>query len=51
MFETMMNDDEKGKIFTSKGIYEERNLGHTKTNFQEVFMTLPTKMLKKPLSR
>ena len=32
MFETMMNDDEKGKALTAKGIYVDRNLNDEKIN-------------------
>ena len=32
MFETMMNDDEKGKELTAKGIYVDRNLNDEKIN-------------------
>lgn len=51
MFETMMKDDEKGKIFTNKGIYEERNLGQTKTNSQEIFYDLAYKNAENLLIR
>ena len=37
MFETMMNDDEKGKALTAKGIYVDRNLNDEKINSQELF--------------
>ncbi|MDY2627921.1 MAG: polyphosphate kinase 1 [Lachnospiraceae bacterium] len=37
MFETMMNDDEKGKCLTEKGIYADRNLNDVKLNSQEMF--------------
>ena len=37
MFETMMNDDEKGKELTAKGIYVDRNLNDEKINSQELF--------------
>lgn len=51
MFETMMKDDEKGKIFTNKGIYEEHNLGQTKTNSQEIFYDLAYKNAENLLIR
>ena len=51
MFETMMKDDEKGKIFTNKGIYEERNLGQRKTNSQEIFYDLAYKNAENLLIR
>ena len=35
MFETMMNDDEKGKRLTSKGNYVDRSLNDVKMNSQE----------------
>lgn len=37
MFETMMNDDEKGKCLTEKGTYADRNLNDVKLNSQEMF--------------
>lgn len=37
MFETMMNDDEKGKLLTSKGNYVDRSINDEKINSQEVF--------------
>ena len=37
MYETMMNDDEKGKALTAKGIYVDRNLNDEKINSQELF--------------
>ena len=40
MFETMMNDDEKGKRLTAKGVYEDRDLNDTKLNSQEVFYAM-----------
>ena len=40
MFETMMNDDEKGKRLTSKGIYVDRNLNDVKLNSQEMFYAM-----------
>ena len=40
MFETMMNDDEKGKRLTSKGTYEDRSLNDVKLNSQEMFYAM-----------
>ncbi|MDO4473853.1 MAG: polyphosphate kinase 1 [Eubacteriales bacterium] len=40
MFETMMNDDEKGKYLTSKGVYTDRNLNHAKLDSQEMFYAM-----------
>ena len=40
MFETMMNDDEKGKCLTAKGTYEDRSLNETKLNSQEMFYAM-----------
>ncbi len=40
MFETMMNDDEKGKRLTSKGSYVDRELNEVKLNSQEMFYAL-----------
>lgn len=40
MFETMMNDDEKGKRLTSKGSYVDRELNDVKLNSQEMFYAL-----------
>lgn len=37
IFDTIMKDDEKGKIQNNKGIYEDRDLGGEKLNSQEVF--------------
>ncbi len=37
MFETMLEDDEKGKILTNRGVYEDRNLHEPKINSQELF--------------
>ncbi len=37
MFDTMMNDDEKGKIMDSDGNYLDRNLNREKVNSQELF--------------
>ena len=40
MFETMMNDDEKGKRLTAKGIYVDRELSDMKLNSQEMFYAM-----------
>ena len=40
MFETMMNDDEKGKRLTSSGNYVDRELNETKLNSQELFYAM-----------
>ena len=40
MFETMMNDDEKGKRLTEKGTYADRSLNETKLNSQEMFYAM-----------
>lgn len=40
MFETMMNDDEKGRRLTAKGTYVERNINKVKLNSQELFYSL-----------
>ena len=40
MFETMMNDDEKGKCLTAKGTYEDRCLNEIKLNSQEMFYAM-----------
>ena len=40
MFETMMNDDEKGKRLTSSGNYIDRELNETKLNSQELFYAM-----------
>lgn len=40
MFDTMMQDDEKGKQLNAKGIYENRKLGETRLNSQELFYTI-----------
>ena len=37
MFDTMMQDDEKGKLLTGKGIYVDRHLHGEKINSQELF--------------
>lgn len=43
MFDTMMLDDEKGKKLNNKGIYENRHLGETKLNSQEMFYEMAYK--------
>ena len=43
MFEIMMNDDEKGKVLTSKGRYEDQNINDDKLNSQEVFYEMAYK--------
>ena len=40
MFETMMNDDEKGKSLTEKGAYVNRSLNDVKMNSQEMFYAM-----------
>ena len=40
MFETMMNDDEKGKSLTAKGTYVDRSLNEIKLNSQEMFYAM-----------
>lgn len=40
MFETMMNDDEKGKCLTEKGTYIDRNIHAQKLNSQEYFYAM-----------
>ena len=40
MFETMMNDDEKGKCLTEKGTYVDRSLNDVKLNSQEMFYAM-----------
>lgn len=40
MFDTMMQDDEKGKQLNTKGIYENRKLGETRLDSQELFYTI-----------
>ena len=40
MFETMLNDDEKGKRLTAKGVYIDQNLGKGKLNSQEIFYAM-----------
>lgn len=37
MFETLMQDDEKGKMMTAEGLYVDRNLHDAKLDSQEVF--------------
>lgn len=36
----VMNDDEKGKCLTSKGIYVDRKLSEAKLNSQEMFYAM-----------
>ena len=40
MFDNMMNDNEKGKSLTEKGIYVDRNLNDVKLNSQEMFYAM-----------
>lgn len=40
MFDTMMQDDEKGKQLNAKGIYENRKLRETRLDSQELFYTI-----------
>lgn len=40
MFETMMNDDEKGKYLTAQGTYIDRNLNEVKLDSQELFYSM-----------
>ena len=40
MFETMMNDDEKGKCLTAKGNYVDQSLNDVKLNSQEMFYAM-----------
>ena len=40
MFEMMMNDDEKGKELTNKGIYVSRELNEVKMDSQELFYAM-----------
>ncbi len=40
MFETMMQDDEKGKRLTEKGYYVDRDLNEVKLNSQEMFYAM-----------
>ena len=37
IFDTIMQDDEKGKVQNAQGIYEDRNLGEKKLDSQEYF--------------
>lgn len=48
MFETMMNDDEKGKRLTETGNYADRSLNDVKLNSQEIFMPWHTAMRRRP---
>ena len=47
MFETMMNDDEKGKCLTDKGTYVDRSLNDVKLNSQEMFYAMAYSNAKK----
>lgn len=47
MFETMMNDDEKGKRLTETGNYADRSLNDVKLNSQKSFMPWHTAMQRK----
>ena len=40
MFETMLNDDEKGKRLTETGNYADRSLNDVKLNSQEIFYAM-----------
>ena len=40
MFETMINDDEKGKCLTAKGTYEGRGQNALTLNSQEMFYAM-----------
>lgn len=40
MFDTMMNDDEKGKRLTAKGNYVERHVNEAKVNSQDIFFAM-----------
>ena len=40
MFDTMMNDDEKGKYLTAKGTYIDRKLNEAKLDSQELFYSM-----------
>ena len=40
MFETMMNDDEKGKRLTESGNYVDRKLNDVRLNSQEIFYAM-----------
>ncbi len=47
MFETMLKDDEKGKLLTEKGTYVEQNINEEKLNSQEVLYELAYKNAEK----
>lgn len=47
MFETMLKDDEKGKMLTEKGTYIEQNINEEKLNSQEVLYELAYKNAEK----
>ena len=47
MFETMLKDDEKGKLLTEKGTYIEQNINEEKLNSQEVLYELAYKNAEK----
>ena len=50
MFEMMMNDDEKGKKLTNKGIYKSRQLSEAKLNSQELFYAMAYSQAEKGVS-
>ena len=50
MFEMMMNDDEKGKKLTNKGIYKSRQLSEVKLNSQELFYAMAYSQAEKGVS-
>ena len=50
MFEMMMNDDEKGKKLTNKGIYKSRQLSEVKLNSQELFYAMAYSQAEKDVS-
>ena len=50
MFEMMMNDDEKGKKLTNKGIYKSRQLSEVKLNSQELFYAMAYSQAEKSAS-
>lgn len=50
MFEMMMNDDEKGKKLTNKGIYKSRQLSEVKLNSQELFYAMAYSQAEKGMS-
>ena len=51
MFETMMNDDEKGKRLTEEGIYVDRNLNAVRLNSQELFYAIAYSNAEKQQAR